>query len=150
MQVGLRRTVAAITSGVLVVEGVGMALLNFLLGHLLSEQHMSLAGLDTSVMANATRVAGVVFGIYLLAVGIVLLLTVVRDRAPGTFARILLISAAVVHGVIGAVAVGLLGWAIFVVMMVILGLLVFSLINHGENGAGGASGAEAAPTPTAS
>ncbi|NGN68704.1 hypothetical protein G5C51_33040 [Streptomyces sp. A7024] len=148
MQVGLRRTVAAITSGVLVVEGVGMALLNFLLGHLLSEQKMSLAGLDTSVMANATRVAGVVFGAYLLLVGIVLALTVVRDRAPGTFARLLLISAAVVHGVIGAVAVGLLGWGVFVAMMVILGLLVFSLINNHGNGALAGDGGADAPTPT--
>jgi hypothetical protein len=51
-----------------------------------------------------------------------------HDEMAGRFGRIVLIVCAVVHGVIGAAVVGLIGWYAFAVMMVILGLLVGTLL----------------------
>ena len=51
-----------------------------------------------------------VFGLYFALCGVVALLVALRDRAPGAFGRVLLISAAVVHGLLGAFAGGLVGW----------------------------------------
>jgi hypothetical protein len=66
-------------------------------------------------------------------------------RAPGRFARILLISCAVVHGVLGALTVGLVGWLTFAFMMVVIGLIVLTLLAYEPNGAGnGDNGASAA------
>ena len=42
----------------------------------------------------------------------------------------MLISAAVVHGLLGAATVGLVGWLAFLFMMVVLGLIVWSLVAY--------------------
>jgi preprotein translocase subunit SecG len=61
----------------------------------------------------------------------------------------------VVHGVLGALTVGLIGWAAFVFMMVVLGLIVLTLVAYG-NGNGSGTGSpnekddgaeEGAPAP---
>ncbi|QES46182.1 hypothetical protein DEJ49_23190 [Streptomyces venezuelae] len=115
---------------VLLVEAVGIALLNWFLGHVVDKQDMSLAGLDPHAMTVSTWIAGAVFGGYLALCGIVLARTAVRDRAPGTFGRILLISCAVLHALLGAFCVGLVGWAAFAFMMVVLGLIVLPLLAY--------------------
>lgn len=70
----------------------------------------------------------------------VLLRCALRDRAPGGFTRIALISCAVVHGMLGAFAVGLVGWVAFLAMMVVLALLVLTLMAYGEGFSGDAHG----------
>ncbi|WP_392672217.1 hypothetical protein [Streptomyces sp. LN785] len=130
----VRRPVAFVAAIVLFVEAVGMVLVNGLLATVVDNQEMSLAGLDPSAMSAGAWVMGGVAGVYLLLCGLVLLLTGVRDRAPGRAGRAALISCAVVHGVLGALTVGLIGWAAFAFMMVVLGLIVLTLVAYGTTG----------------
>lgn len=136
-----RRPVAWVAAIVLFVEAIGIALLNWFLGVVVDRQDMSLAGLDSNMMSVSSKVGGLVFGLYFALCGVAALLVAVRDRAPGLFGRILLISAAVVHGLLGAFTVGLVGWGAFVFMMVALGLIVFTLLAFDR----GAGPADAAP-----
>lgn len=127
---GFRRTTAAAAALVLVVEAVGIVLLHIFLSMVVDEQKMSLAGLDPSAMSTSTVIGGALFGGYLLLCAAVLALTAVRDAAPRGLWRILLIAAAVVHGVLGAVSVGLVGWSAFVFMVAVLALLVWALVHY--------------------
>ncbi|QEV19841.1 hypothetical protein CP975_22085 [Streptomyces alboniger] len=119
---------------VLLAEAVGIALLNWFLGLVVDRQEMSLAGLDPHAMTVSTWIAGLVFGGYLALCGVMLALVGARDRAPGRFGRLLLISCAVVHGVLGAFCVGLVGWPAFAFMMVVLGLIVLPLVAYDRAG----------------
>ncbi|MFE0107402.1 hypothetical protein [Streptomyces sp. NPDC059009] len=153
-----RRPVAWVGAVVLLAEAVGIALLNWFLGLVVDKQDMSLAGLDPRAMSVSTWIAGIVFGLYLALCGLTLALAAARDRAPGGFGRLLLISCAVVHGLLGAFSIGLVGWLAFVFMMVVLGLIVLTLVAYdkkdgaagdGESAANGADGAadNGAPQP---
>jgi hypothetical protein len=126
--VGLRRTVAVAAALILVVEAVGMVLLNVFLSMVVDEQQMSMAGLDPRAMSLSAVIAGVLFGLYLLLCAGVLVRTAIRDRAPHGLLRILLISAAVVHGLLGGASLSMVGPGAFVFMVVVLGLLVWALI----------------------
>lgn len=128
----MRRPVAWVAAIVLFVEAIGIALLNWLLGTVVDNQDMSLAGLDPDMMSISSKVGGLVFGAYFALCGLTALLAAVRDRAPGLFGRILLISAAVVHGLLGALTVGLVGWGAFAFLMVGLALIVFTLLAFGR------------------
>jgi len=138
----VRRPVAWVTAIVLFAEAVGIALLNWFLGIVVDRQDMSLAGLDSDMMSVSSKVGGLLFGLYFAACGLAALLVALRDRAPGVVGRILLISAAVVHGLLGAFTVGLVGWGAFAFMMVVLGLIVFTLLAYDRReGAAPAEGA---------
>lgn len=145
----VRRPVAVISAIVLFAEAVGIVIINGVMATFVKNQDMSLAGMDPGVMANGTWVMGGVSGLFLLLCGVLLLLAGIRDRAPGRVARIVLISCAVIHGVLGALTVGLVGWAAFVFMMVVLGLLVLTLVAYGSGREEPAPGAEqpTAPAP---
>lgn len=127
----VRRPVAFVAAIVLFVEAVGIVLINGILATVVKNQDMSLAGMDPAVMSNGTWAMGGVFGLYLLLCGLLLLLAGIRDRAPGRIARIVLITCAVVHGVLGALTVGLVGWTAFATLMVVLGLIVLTLVAYG-------------------
>ncbi|MCP3818983.1 hypothetical protein NLX86_12925 [Streptomyces sp. A3M-1-3] len=116
---------------------MGLAFVNWILGRVVDGQSMSMAGLDSDVMSASTWALGGVMGFFLAGCGLVLLLTGVRDRAPGRFGRVLLISCAITHGVLGALTVGLVGWPAFAFMMVVLGLVVLSLLAYGKPDAAG-------------
>ncbi|MET8410096.1 hypothetical protein ABZV34_18685 [Streptomyces sp. NPDC005195] len=137
----VRRPVAWVAAIVLFVEAVGIALLNWFLGVVVDRQDMSLAGLDSDMMSTSSKIGGLVFGLYFALCGVAALLAGVRNRAPGVFGRVLLISAAVVHGLLGAFTVGLVGWGAFAFMMVVLALIVFTLLAFGP----AAGPADAAP-----
>ncbi len=126
----MRRPLALVVALVLFVEGFGIALLNWALGIMADSQNMSLAGIDPDVMSTSSKAGGVVFGLYFAACGLVALLVAVRNRAPSLLGRILLISAAVTHGLLGALAWGLLGRAQFTFMVVMLGLIVLLLMTY--------------------
>ncbi|WNI22839.1 hypothetical protein [Streptomyces sp. ITFR-16] len=148
----VRMTVACTAALVLFAEAVGIVIINVVLGTVVKNQDMSLAGTDPKMMANGTLVLGAVSGLFLVLCGVLLLLAGIRDRGPGRVARIVLICCAVVHGVLGALTVGLVGWTAFVAMMVVLGLIVLSLVAYGpadEKPAAGAAEPEqpAAPAP---
>ncbi|QFZ74614.1 hypothetical protein GFH48_16275 [Streptomyces fagopyri] len=165
----VRRPVAWVAAIVLFVEAVGIALLNWFLGVVVDRQNMSLAGLDSDMMSASSKIGGLVFGLYFALCGVAALLVALRGRAPGVLGRILLISAAVVHGLLGAFTVGLVGWGAFAFMMVVVGLIVFTLLAFGPaagpadaapvdggsgadgaNGGGGGAPVAAPPAPSAS
>ncbi|MFP3988333.1 hypothetical protein U9R90_12640 [Streptomyces sp. E11-3] len=135
-----RRPVALVAALVLFAEAAGIGLLNGFLGLVVDKQAMSLGGLDPRVMSVSAWVAGGVFGLYLALCGVLLLRAALRDRALGGFARGVLISAAVTHGLLGAFAVGLVGWLAFGFLMVALGLIVLSLMSYAGEGTGGQTG----------
>ncbi|MFF2726643.1 hypothetical protein ACFVS9_01870 [Streptomyces sp. NPDC058008] len=144
----VRRPVAFVTALVLFVEAVGIVIVNGVLATVADNQSMSLAGMDPDAMVTGTWVLGVVSGVLLVLCGLIPLLAGIRDRAPGRFGRIALIAGAVVHGVLGALAVGLIGWAAFVFLMAVLALIVLTLVAFERPGPGtGEAGAGEAPAP---
>ncbi|MGW3658916.1 hypothetical protein ACWD6R_25995 [Streptomyces sp. NPDC005151] len=155
MSAVVRRPVAFVAAIVLFVEAAGMVLVNGILATVVDNQEMSLAGLDPAAMSAGAWAMGGVAGLYLLLCGLVLLLTGIRDRAPGRVGRFALISCTVVHGVLGALTVGLVGWAAFAFMMVVLGLIVLTLVAYGtvrekrdgEADGNGGGAEEGAPAP---
>ncbi|GAA5212944.1 hypothetical protein GCM10023323_51530 [Streptomyces thinghirensis] len=126
----MRRPVAWIVAVVLFAEAVGVAALNWFLGIVVDRQDMSLAGLDPDMMSVSSKIGGVVFGLYFALCGLVALLVALRDRAPAGLGRVLLISAAVVHGVLGAFTWGLVGWHAFLFMILTLALIVLLLMTY--------------------
>ncbi|MGW0787128.1 hypothetical protein ACWD04_02485 [Streptomyces sp. NPDC002911] len=144
----MRRPVAFVTAIVLFVEAVGIVIVNGVLATVAGNQSMSLAGMDPDAMVTGTWVMGGASGVLLALCGLVPLLAGIHDRAPGRFARIALIGCAVVHGVLGALAVGLLGWAAFVFLMVVLALIVLTLVAYVRPGPeAGKAVAGQAPAP---
>ncbi|MFF9621802.1 hypothetical protein [Streptomyces griseosporeus] len=139
----VRRPVAWVVAVLLFAEAVGIAAVNWFLGVVADRQQMSLAGIDPDAMATSSKIGGVVFGLYFALCGLVALVVAVRDRAPAGLGRILLISAAVVHGLLGAFAWGLVGWTAFLFMMAVLGLIVLLLMTY--DGQGAAAAGPAAP-----
>ncbi|KUL69648.1 MULTISPECIES: hypothetical protein [Streptomyces] len=131
----VRRPVAWVVAVVLFVEALGVGALNWFLGIVVDRQDMSLAGLDPDVMSVSSKVGGVVFGAYFALCGLVALLVALRDRAPAGFGRVLLISAAVVHALLGAFAWGLVGWTAFLFMVVVFALIVLVLMTYDGQGA---------------
>ncbi|NGO68896.1 hypothetical protein G5C65_11125 [Streptomyces sp. SB3404] len=123
---------AAVAALVLALEAVVLTFVNLFLGEVVQEQDMSLGGIDPRAMTASAWVAAAVIGGYLALCAAVLARTAVRDRAPRGFLRIVLISSAVVHGLLGAFSLGLVGWTAFVAMVAVLGLIVWSLTWYGE------------------
>jgi len=143
----VRRGIAAATAVVLVLDALTIALVNWILGLAVRRQQMSLGGLRTDAMAVGSWVAGGVFALFLLCCAVLVARIALRDRMSGRFGRIVLIVCAVVHGVVGAAVVGLVGWYAFLVMMVVLALLVATLLFYApEDQPVGGAAAEAAPS----
>ncbi|MFJ6741203.1 hypothetical protein ACIQOU_20210 [Streptomyces sp. NPDC091279] len=126
----IRRPVAWTVAVVLGVEAFAVGALNWLLGVVADRQHMSLARVDPALMVRSTQIAAIVFGLYFALCALVALLVAVRDREPAGLGRALLISAAVVHGMLGAFGWGLVGWTTFLYMVVVLALIVLLLVSY--------------------
>ncbi|MFF7361167.1 hypothetical protein [Streptomyces sp. NPDC008125] len=157
----MRRPVAVVTALVLLAEAAGVAIVNTVLATVAENQNMSLAGLESGVMSTGARVMGGVSAALLVIVALVALTAAVRDRSPGRVGRLALILTAVAHGVLGALAVGLVGWFAFGCLMVALALLVGTLIGYdpgrrargaegdGVDGSGGPEGRAPVAEPPA-
>ncbi|MDQ0715813.1 putative membrane protein [Streptomyces luteogriseus] len=126
----IRRPVAWVVAVVLFAEAFGLAALNWFLGVVVDRQDMSLAGLDPHMMSVSSKIGGIVFGLYFALCGLVALLVALRDRPPAGFGRVLLISAAVVHALLGAFTWGLVGWTAFLFMVLVLALIVLLLMTY--------------------
>lgn len=118
------------TAVVLVLEALAIATVNWILGLAARHQDMSVAGLHSNAMAAGSWAGGAVFGLFLIGCAVLVARIALRDEMAGRFGRIVLIVCAVVHGVVGALVVGLVGWLAFALMMVILGLLVGTLLMY--------------------
>lgn len=145
----MRRGIAVGTAVVLVLEALTIAFVNWILGLAVRHQEMSLAGLDPDAMAAGSWAGGGLFALFLIACAVLVARIALRDRMSGRVGRIVLIVCAVVHGVVGAVVVGLVGWYAFVVLMLILGLLVGTLLLYAPEDRPGtpAAGTPATPPP---
>lgn len=126
----VRRPVAWVVALVLFAEALGVAALNWVLASVVDRQDMSLAGLDPDMMSMSSRIGGVVFGLYLALCGVAALLVAVRDRSPAGLGKVLLISAAVVHALLGAATWGLVGPTAFGYMVVVFALIVLLLMTY--------------------
>ncbi|MFC4032773.1 hypothetical protein ACFO3J_14935 [Streptomyces polygonati] len=126
----MRRGIAAGTAVALVLEALTVAFVNWVLGLAVKHQQMSLAGLGTDEMALGSWAGGAVFGLFLAGCALLVARIAWRDRTAGRLGRIVLIGCAVVHGVVGAVVVGLVGWWAFAVMMAVLAGLVATLVQY--------------------
>ncbi|CAL9552002.1 hypothetical protein [Streptomyces sp. NPDC057838] len=126
----VRRPVAWVVAVVLFAEAFGIAALNWFLGVVVDRQDMSLAGLDPHMMSVSSKIGGIAFGLYFALCGLVALLVAVRDRPPAGFGRVLLISAAVVHALLGAFTWGLVGWPAFLFMVLVLAAIVLLLMTY--------------------
>ncbi|MBT2480368.1 hypothetical protein [Streptomyces sp. ISL-94] len=143
----LRRLVAGLAAIVLVAEAAVLVLVHIVLGRTTANQSMSIAGSDPDVMSKATYAMGAGMGAFLLLCAVLAALAAVRDREPGRFARIALVSAAVTHGVLGVLTVALVGWGAFAVMMLILCLLVLTLTLYAGRRETGAPDGDVRDTP---
>ncbi|GGR27726.1 hypothetical protein [Streptomyces roseolus] len=130
-----RRPIALVTAAVLLVEAPAIVGLNAVMARFVEAQSMSLDGLDPDHMVTGTWALGIGSGVALALCSLVALLAGIRDRRPGRLGRGLLIGCAIVHGVLGAVAVGLIGWHAFAVLMTVVGLIVLTLVMYGKEGA---------------
>ncbi|MEU4075853.1 hypothetical protein DEJ45_13460 [Streptomyces venezuelae] len=142
-----RRPIALVTGAVLLLEAPGIVAVNAVMARFVKVQAMSLDGMDPDVMYTGTWALGIASGAALALCALVALLAGIRDRRPGRAGRALLIGCAVVHGVLGAVTVGLIGWAAFAFMMLVLGLIVLTLVAYGKGYETGAEPREEAPAP---
>ncbi|WP_418958755.1 hypothetical protein [Streptomyces tritici] len=146
-----RRPIAIVAALVLLAEAVGIVVLNAVMARFVEGQSMSLDGLDPDAMVTGTWALGIVSGALLALCAAVALLAAIRDRRPGRAGRALLIGCAVIHGLLGAVTVGLIGWGAFAFMMVVLGLIVLTLVAYGQDDAPAAEPAatttDGEPTP---
>lgn len=151
----LRRLVAGLAAVVLVVEAAVLVLVHIVLGRTTANQSMSIAGSDPDVMSKATYVMGAGMGAFLVLCAVLAAITALRDRSPGRFGRVVLISGAVAHGVLGVITVALVGWAAFATMMLILCLLVLTLTSYaarpaptdGNGSSEGGTGGDTPPLP---
>ncbi|SHK66862.1 hypothetical protein [Actinacidiphila paucisporea] len=124
----MRRGIAVGTAVVLVLEALTIGFVNWIMGLAVRHQKMSLGGLDPDAMAAGSWVGGGLFALFLITCAVLVARIALRDRMSGRVGRIVLIVCAVVHGVVGAIVVGLVGWYAFVVLMLVLALLVGTLL----------------------
>ncbi|MFD9165198.1 hypothetical protein ACFVZ8_24920, partial [Streptomyces sp. NPDC059558] len=144
----LRRLVAGLAAIVLVVEAAVLVLVHIVLGRTTANQSMSIAGSDPDVMSKATYAMGAGIGAFLVLCAVLAAVAAIRDRAPNRFGRIVLISGAVAHGVLGILSVALIGWLAFATTTLILCLLVLTLTLYAARPGGGGGGApRRAPPP---
>ncbi|WP_241740872.1 hypothetical protein [Streptomyces sp. L2] len=147
----VRRPVAWVVAVVLLAEAFGVAWLNWFLGIVVDRQEMSLAGLDPDVMSTSSKIGGLVFGLYFVLCAVVAVLVAVRDRAPAGLGRVLLISVAVVHALLGAFVWAMVSFSAFLFMMVVFALVVLLLMTYDrapgpeQDASGGSAGQGGAP-----
>ncbi|MER6312733.1 hypothetical protein ABT237_03025 [Streptomyces sp. NPDC001581] len=145
----LRRLVAGLAAIVLVAEAAVLVFVHIVLGRTTANQSMSIAGSDPDVMSKATYAMGAGMGAFLVLCAVLVAVAALGDRAPGRFARTVLITAAVTHGLLGVLAIVLVTWTAFAVTMLILCLLALTLTLYAapRDGAGDGEGDVQPPPP---
>lgn len=142
----VRRLVAGLGALALAAEAAVLVLVHIVLGKTTANQSMSIVSADPDVMSKATYGLGAAMGAFLLLCAALLALTALRDRAPGRFARFVIVAAALTHVLLGALAAALVGWGAFAATMLILCLLVLTLTLYAGDRAGPGPVKELRPT----
>ncbi len=137
----VRRTVGFVLAVAMFAEAAGVAWLNWFLAMMVENQRMSLAGLDPVMVARSSRVGAVLFALFFVGCGVLVLVSAVRNRAPGRLGTGLLVTVAVVHGVLGAAAFALVGVKAFAALAAVLVLILLFLSSPGRPRATGPDGA---------
>ncbi|WP_330173930.1 hypothetical protein OG875_10320 [Streptomyces sp. NBC_01498] len=145
----VRRPVAGVAALVLLVEAVGFVFLNGVMATVVDNQQMSLAGLHPDAMSTGAWAAGAALGLFLALCALPPARAALTDRGFGRVARPVLVVCAILHAVLGALAVGLVGWTAFLYLMVVLGLIVLTLVAYEGRPAPGAVTAPTGTDPTA-
>jgi hypothetical protein len=151
----MRRWTAVAALVLLVLEAGVAAVVAMVVGKAADYQHMSLAGVPTAAMAASAYVGFGLIALFLLLVAALLLRVALRDVAPTKAERIVLVLAAVLHGLLAAVLLALSGVWVFVPLAVTLTLLVLILFIPSEPSpsplppSSGPSGGPAAPAAPA-
>ncbi|WP_377271007.1 hypothetical protein [Peterkaempfera sp. SMS 1(5)a] len=152
----MRRAVLIAAAVLLAVEALAFALVGLVLGLAVRKQQMSIGGLSPDAMAVGAWAGQGALAVFLLVCAVVAaragwLGTGPRhaggQRGAGRVARGLLIGCAVLHGVLGAVLLGLSGWPTFVGLMLVLAVLVMSLLLLREPGGEAEAAVPPADTP---
>ncbi|MFC7217315.1 hypothetical protein ACFQLX_03890 [Streptomyces polyrhachis] len=122
---------AVVTGVALMLEGVGIAGVQWVMADFLDRQNMSLDGLETGLMSGVVRGGGLLTGGLLCVAGVFALRLALREAAAGRFVRLLLVSVAVVHALLAVVVAALVGWGAFALLAVVGGLVVFTVLAYG-------------------
>lgn len=120
----------------ILVEGVVVGAALFVVGGVIGAYSMSLNGADPGHAQGAIRVAAVVLGVLLAALGTRLLVAALRQRA----ARRWTIVALVVQCVVVAIAGVALGWEVFAGTLLVLGTLFYVVLDESDEPARALSG----------
>jgi hypothetical protein len=148
----VRWTVGLLLAVAMFAEAAGVAWLNWYLAMVVEGQQMSLAGLDPDMVARSSRIGAVLFALFFVGCGVLVLVSTIRGRAPGRSGTGLLVTVAVVHGILGAAAFALVGVKAFAVLAAVLVLVLLFLSSPGRKGRAGGGTADTAggsPGPTA-
>jgi hypothetical protein len=123
----MRRWTAVVATVLLVLEAGASLLVALVLGKAANVQHMRLGGLSTAAIADGAYIGLSVQTAFLLLVAALLVRVVIRAAAPGRPTRVVLVAAAVFHGILAALMLALSGVLTFLVAAVTLTLLVLIL-----------------------
>ncbi|WP_055587929.1 hypothetical protein [Peterkaempfera griseoplana] len=152
----MRRAVLIATAALLAVEALAFALVGLVLGLAVRKQQMSVGGLSPDAMAIGAWAGQGALAVFLLVCAVVAARAgwlgpgprhAGGQRGAGRIARGLLIGCAVLHGLLGAVLLGLSGWLVFTGLMLVLAVLVLALLLLREPGGEAATAAPPAGSP---
>ncbi|MFI5910132.1 hypothetical protein [Dactylosporangium sp. NPDC051541] len=123
------RTLALLIAAVgILLEGLVIGVTLFALGGVIDAYSMSMAGTDPSVAQAALKVGGVVLALFLVVLAAGLAAAAARDRHARKMAFVaMIIQCAVV--VIAGLA---LGWAVFGGTLLVLGTLLYALLDDSQ------------------
>lgn len=133
----MRRSVLYAAAVLLLVEALLFALVGLVLGLAVRKQQMSIGGLSTDAMAVGAWAGQGLLALFLLVCAVVAARAGwlgggprhgAGARGTGRVARALLIACAVLHGLLGAVLLGLSGWPTFVGLMLVLAVVVMAVL----------------------
>lgn len=112
----------------ILVEGVVVGAALFVVGGVIGAYSMSLNGADPSQAQVAIRVAAVVLGLLLVALGARLLVAAVRHGAARRWTVVALVVQCVVVTISGIA----LGWEVFVGTLLVLGTLFYVMLDESD------------------
>ncbi|MER7009622.1 hypothetical protein ABT297_42185 [Dactylosporangium sp. NPDC000555] len=128
------RTLALLVAAVrILLEGLAIGVVLVALGVVIDAYSMSLSGTDPSMARAAVTITGVVLAVLLVALAAGLAAAAARDRQ----ARRMTFAALVIQSIVVVVAGVALGWAVFGGTLLVLGTLLYALLDDGHQPATG-------------
>ncbi|WP_432972020.1 hypothetical protein [Dactylosporangium sp. CA-233914] len=120
------RTLALLIAAVgILLEGLVIGVVLVALGGVIDAYSMSLNGTDPSLAQAAAKITGVVLAVLLVVLAAGLAAAAARNR----HARAMAVTALVIQSVVVVIAGIALGWAVFAGTLVVLGTLLYALLD---------------------